>query len=136
MDDDDLTEAICLLLQDAGVGLFETAATGDQVQVIYGDVAAAGVDRAIGVTVYAPVVDDPQNGLTARRVQLRSRGAPGDRRGANQLAGAAFPVLHRTIRSRGVAFGVRVSFTPLGADGNRRQGRTDNYTITLDNPEA
>jgi hypothetical protein len=136
VDDDELTEAICLLLQDAGVGVFTTTATGSQVQIVYGDVAAAGVDRAIGVTTYAAVTDDPQNGLTARRVQLRSRGAPGERRGANQLGGAGFRALHRTIRSRGVAFGVRVSFTPLGADGNRRQGRTDNYTITLDNPEA
>lgn len=136
MDDDELTTALCLLLQDAGVGVHESTATGDQVQIVYGDVAAAGVDRAIGITVYASVVDDPQTGLTARRVQLRVRGADGDRRSANQLAAAAFGALHRTIKSRGVAFGVRESFAQLGQDGNRRQERAENYTITIDNPEA
>lgn len=136
MDDDELTEAICLLLQDAGAGMFETNATGTQTQIVYGDVSAAGVPRAIGVTVYAAVADDVQNGLTARRLQIRTRGAPDDRRGANQLAGVVFTTLHRTIRSRGVAFGVRVSFVPLGPDGSRRQERADNYQITLDNPEA
>lgn len=136
MDDDELTEAICLLLEDAGAGAFATEATGEQTQIVYGDVAATGAHRAIGVTVYTSVADDVQNGLTARRVQVRVRGAQDDRRSANQLAGAVFTALHRTIRSRGVAFGVRVSFAPLGEDGNRRQERAENYQITLDNPEA
>lgn len=136
MDDDALTTAVCMLLQDAGAGVFEDGATGDQVQIVYGALTAVGVDRAIGVTTYASVADDVQNGLTARRVQVRVRGAQGDRRSANQIAGAVFTALHRTIRSRGIAFGVRVSFAPLGEDGNRRQERAENYQITLDNPEA
>jgi hypothetical protein len=138
VDDDDLTVAICELLQDAGAGVWDptgAAYTAGTTAIWYGALGTTP-HRGIAVAVYAPVVDDVQNGLTARRVQLRSRGAPDDPRGANQIAGLAFTALHRTIRSRGVAFGVRQSFARLGPDGSRRQERTDNYTITLDNPEA
>jgi hypothetical protein len=139
VDDDELTIAICELLHDAGAGIWNPAigatyAATDTV-IWYGALGTAP-HRGIAVAVYTPVVDDPQTGLTARRVQLRSRGAPDDPRGANQIAGKGFAALHRTIRSRGVAFGVRQSFARLGPDGSRRQERTDNYTITLDNPEA
>lgn len=139
MDDDELTIAICELLHDAGAGVWNPAtgatyAASDTV-IWYGQLGTTP-HRGIAVAVYTTAADDVQNGLTARRVQLRSRGAPDDPRGANQIAGLGFTALHRVIRSRGVAFGARVSFARLGPDGSRRQERTDNYTITLDNPEA
>ena len=71
-----------------------------------------------------------------RSVQLLLRGRPGEPDGADALADAAFGVLHKTLRCRGILAGQRSYFGPLGADANGREERADNYEIHLDNMEA
>ena len=71
-----------------------------------------------------------------RSVQLLLRGRPGEPDGADALADAAFGVLHKTLRRRGILAGQRSYFGPLGADANGREERADNYEIHLDNMEA
>jgi len=130
VDDDELTDVVCQVLATRGVGVYPGTATGDQVQVVYGDVSAVGVDRAIGVTVYAGL-DELAEGPPIRFVQLRVRGKAKDRRSANQIAGAAKDVLHGLVSTDGIFLSERVSFVPLGADGNGRYERTENYQMTI-----
>lgn len=136
MDDTDLTLVLCEILgrvpgwswrpdgPDYGPG---------EVGIFYRSIDTTP-DRAIGVAVYGgsdPAVYAPQ-----RRVQLHFRGSPGDRTGADTLAGIAFLVLQDRPPGQGIVTIARTSFGPLPADGNRRQERTDNYLILLDNLEA
>jgi hypothetical protein len=134
MDTATLTTAVCALLDAAGVGVWHPtgpAYTTGQVGVFYGAIAPTP-ERAIGVTVYAQT-DDIVTTLADRYVQVRYRGAPGAPGGADALADAGFMALHGVYHSSGIARITRVSTTPLGADGNGRQERTDNYHVLLDN---
>lgn len=135
MDDDELTTTVCEALEAGNAGVFTTSATDDQVQIVYGDVTAAGVDRAIGVTVYNGL-DELTEGPPIRFVQLRIRGKARDRRSANQIAGVAKGILHGLVSTGGIFLSERVSFARLGADGNGRDERTENYQMTLHPPEG
>jgi hypothetical protein len=103
-----------------------------EVGVFYGQIADAP-DQAIGVRVYSTTDGD---WLHERRVQLMIRGARHRPDGADHLAAPAFAVLHGLARVSGISGIRRTSMAPLGADSNGREERTDNYIITLDNPEA
>lgn len=135
MDDGELTRVICERLAAAGVGVWRLAGpayTATETGIFYGSLGATP-DRALAVAVYLPV-DDIRTGLSLRYLQVRSRGPRGTPDGADTLAGAVFDALHGTYPRGGIARITRTSAARLGADGNSRQERTDNYLIVLDNP--
>lgn len=134
MDDDELTQAVCELLESHGVGAYVTEAASSQVQIVYGAIGSTP-DRAIGVTVYGGL-DEVTEGPPIRLVQLRIRGAARDRRSANQIAESAFSALHGLVSTDGIFLSERVSFARLGSDGNGREERTDNYQMTLHSLEG
>lgn len=136
MTDADLTRALCAVLGGIqGWTFSETEPyTADVVGVFYGAIESRP-DRAVGVSVY-DLADYPRAHLRGRRAQVRYRGAPRDRAGADDMADLAEPVLTRIRRQHGIAEVLRVSFAKLGPDGSGRQERTDNFIITLDNEEA
>lgn len=134
MTDRDLTIALCeLLAEELGWSwsLTEPYPAG-AVGLFYGSIGDAP-DRAVGVRVYGG--SDPRVRAPTRSVQLLLRGRPGEPDGADALADAAFGVLHKTLRRRGILAGQRSYFGPLGADVNGREERADNYEIHLDNME-
>ena len=135
MTDRDLTIALCeLLAEELGWSwsLTEPYPAG-AVGLFYGSIGETP-DRAVGVRVYGG--SDPRVYAPTRSVQLLLRGRPGEPDGADALADAAFGVLHKTLRCRGILAGQRSYFGPLGADVNGREERADNYEIHLDNMEA
>lgn len=137
MDDVALTHRICELLADVDGWEYRPDGpnyTPTEVGIFYGSIDP-DPDRAVGVRVYAPD-DRPLEFITARRVQLRIRGAKGRRDGADQLASLAHERLQDLSRVGGISRMTRLSFSPLGADENGRQERTENYLVTLDNKEA
>lgn len=137
MDDDVLTRVICERLAGAGVGVWRPAGpayTAAETGIFYGALGATP-DRALAVAVYLPV-DDVETGIALRYLQVRSRGPRNLPDGADVLAGAVFRALHGTYPRGGIARITRTSAARLGADGNSRQERTDNYLVILDNPEA
>ena len=134
MTDRDLTIALCeLLAEELGWSwsLTEPYPAG-AVGLFYGSIGDTP-DRAVGVRVYGG--SDPRVRAPTRSVQLLLRGRPGEPDGADALADAAFGVLHKTLRCRGILAGQRSYFGPLGADVNGREERADNYEIHLDNME-
>lgn len=137
MDTETLTTTIAQLLADRTGWAWQPngpAYTNTQVGVFYGAIGA-NPDQAVGITVYT--TDDPYPvGANVRRVQLRFRGLPGVRAGADTLADTAFAHLHGLARVAGINLATRVSMAHLGADESDRQERADNYQIILDNPEA
>ena len=135
MTDRDLTIALCeLLAEELGWSWSLTEPyTAGAVGLFYGSIGDTP-DRAVGVRVYGG--SDPRVRAPTRSVQLLLRGRPGEPDGADALADAAFGVLHKTLRCRGILAGQRSYFGPLGADANGREERADNYEIHLDNMEA
>lgn len=137
LDDVALTNAVCALLDSLGLGEWRPAGpvyTAAETGIFYGAIGATP-DRAIGVSVYA-TDDDVVTGEATRWAQLRYRGPRNAPNGADTIAGAVFTAVHGTYHAGGIARLVRTSSAPLGADGNGRQERADNYQIILDNPEA
>ena len=136
MNDRDLTIAICQLLGELPGWSWSTTGTypADRVGVFYGPIPDAP-DRAVGVRVYGGT-DDPEVYSPTRSVQLLFRGARNRPDGADELADEAFTPLQRRVRSGGINFAYRISFGPLGADGNGRQERADNYQIVIENTEV
>lgn len=136
MNDRELTILLCEIL--GGIpgwswsqhGSYQTSAA---TAVFYGQIAESP-DSAVGVRIYGG--DDPLIYSPTRRMQLLLRGARGRPDGADTLASLAFLVLQSKARYRGISRIERTSFGPLGADGNGREERTDNYLIALDNMEA
>ncbi|MFK4760298.1 minor capsid protein [Microbacterium sp. ZW T5_45] len=137
MSDAELTKLLCTLLGDIpGWTWRETAppyAAGERA-IHYGAIPASP-DVGIGVRVYS-TSDNAVNGLASRRAQIRFRGRPGYVDDADNMAQLAFLRLQRLSRVGGISDIRRDSMTPLGADKNDREQRSDNYTITLDNQEA
>lgn len=136
MSDAALTKVLARHLHAAGIGEYRddgTPFTDGTVGIFYGALGDTP-DRAIGIRVYA--TGDDTVGTATRRAQVRYRGSPRAPDGADDLAGLVFNALHGSTQVVGVSYVARVSSAPLGADQNGRQERTDNYTITLDNPEV
>jgi hypothetical protein len=105
-----------------------------EVAIFYGAIGPEP-DRAVGVRVYG-ATDDVDQHLGWRRAQLRSRGSQYRPDGADEIAGHAFTTLQGLARVGGISSVRRESMTPLGADANGREERTDNYIIILDNMEV
>ena len=99
--------------------------------VFYGAIGSEP-DRAVGVRIYSTTDDE----LSTRRVQLRLRGERGRPDGADMLSDVAFPIMLTLTALPGISTITRLSMAPAGADGNRREERTENYLITLDNKET
>lgn len=136
MGDAELTKLLCSILGIVPGWAWREQGpdyTPTEVGIFYRALADAP-DRAIAVAVYGGT--DPQLYEPQRRAQLRFRGGRGDMDGADALADIAFLVLHERPRGQGVSSITRTSFGALAVDDNRRQERTDNYLITLDNLEA
>lgn len=112
------------------------AYTAAEVGLVYGAIGPEP-DRAVGATVYGGT-DAEREHLHWRRLQLKFRGAKRAKDGADRLADLALLVLPSLslIAGSGISGVSRQSFSSLGADGNGRQERTDNYIIILDNQEA
>ena len=106
----------------------------DPVTIFYGALGTTP-DTAVGVRIYAST-DSLTEHYGSRRVQIRVRGAQGRPDGADELAGLAFAAIQGLSRMGGVSGISRLSLSPAGTDDNRREERTENYLITLDNLEA
>lgn len=138
MDDSTLTQRLCTILGGIDGWAWRPqgpAFTASEVGVNYGSLPDDGPDRVVGVRVYG-TADDRERHERGRRVQLRFRGERHRPDGADVLADAAFAVLPMISRHAGISGIDRLSMSPLGADGNGREERTDNYIVTLDNEEA
>ena len=137
MDDVALTHLICSILgtipgwdwtrQDP-----DHVYAPDAVVIFYGALATEP-DTAVGVRIYGTT---DERDLGWRRVQLRLRGERGRPEGADALSAPSFAALHELSRLGGISSISRQSMAPAGADGNRREERTENYLIILDNLEA
>ena len=138
MDDRSLTIALCRYLGripgwqwDETVGVVFDP---ERPAVHYG-LLPPSPDQGIAVRVYGIPANDMAT-ERVRRVQFFTRGRPGDPGGADRLAGVLLGVLPHVIRMDGISEIQFSSMSPLGPDDNDRQTRSDNYLITLDNPEA
>ena len=136
MTDAELTVAICEMLGELPGWSWSTSGTypADRVGVFYGAIPDAP-DRAVGVRVYGGT-DDPVVYSPTRSVQLLIRGARNQPDSADQMAALAFLLMQGRMRAGGINHIQRTSFGPLGADGNGREERSENYVITLDNLEV
>ena len=137
MDDVTLTMLICSILGeipdwDWNPGDPDYIYAADPVIIFYGALGTTP-DKAVGVRVYGTT---DERHLGWRRVQLRLRGEPGRPDGADALATPALDVLQGFSRRGGISSITRRSMAPAGADDNRREERTENYLIILDNLEA
>jgi hypothetical protein len=139
LDDATLTKLICSTLGaipgwDWGGEDPEHEYAPDNVAVFYGALGATP-DQAVGVRVYG-ATDNRIEHLSWRRVQVRHRGAAGRPDGADVLAGQSFETLQGLSHLGGISDISRQSMAPAGADTNRREERTENYLIILDNLES
>lgn len=133
MRDSDLVKSVATFLA-AGTGWAWEPHVSGQVAIWYGQIGD-GFDRACGITLYDPGVNDPGADVGGpRRLQLRFRGAPGDRDSADDLAQDAFDVLNGAMRIGGIHLIRRLpnSSAQLGIDGSGRRERADNYSIQPD----
>lgn len=134
MDDATLTILLCQRLSIVPGWLWRPDGpdfTDTEFGIYYGAIPAEA-GQGIGVRVYSG--DDGL--IEERRAQLRIRGPQDSRPAADRIAGIAKTVLHGFSREGGINDVRRISFDPKGEDSTGRQGRTDNYRIRLDNPEA
>lgn len=137
MDDVTLTDLLCTQLGRIPGWAYrpdpEDPYLENEVAIFYGSIDPSP-DKACGVTVYG-ATDDAIEHYAWRRVQLRLRGLRHVRESADQLAWPAFLVLTNLSRVGGISGASRQSMTPLGADDNGREERTENYIILFDNTE-
>ena len=137
MDDVTLTKLVCSILGaipgwDWNPDDPDHVYAADAVVIFYGALGTTP-DKAAGVRIYGTT---DERDLGWRRVQLRLRGDPGRPDGADVLATPSFAALQGLSRLGGISSISRQSMAPAGADGNRREERTENYVVLLDNPEA
>lgn len=134
MDDDTLTRRLCELL--GAIPTFEWDPLGNYAKTVIGVFYGRlddSPDRAVGVRVYGAIDEDH---LNRRRVQFRIRGARKNRASADRIASIVFSAMQGLSRVGGISGIRRESMTPLGADQNGREERTENYIIILDNQEV
>jgi Bacteriophage minor capsid protein len=136
----DLLDGLALLLAagDTPIATYDPDGASyapTETGVVFGDLPQAP-DRVVALTAYG-VSDDAGLTDTVQGVQVRTRAGtdPGD---VDDLADAVFDLLHGasdlTVGGFPVVLIRRVSFVPLGVDGNRRHERSDNYYVTVRRP--
>lgn len=136
MDDATLTLNLCAILGD--LDGFEWSEDPDveyaaeSIGVFYGAIGETP-HRAVGLRVYGT---PDRVFVRRRRVQAWIRGDRFDRPGADRIAGAVFTRFDNLSREGGIVSVKRDSMSPLGADDNDRERRSENYMVTLDNDEA
>lgn len=123
------------------VGTFRLSGTygdDDIVPIFLGDMPGSP-DKLIVLTAY-PVDDAPSLSDSTTGLQVRTRGSAGSPRSVDDLDDAVFDRLHG---ARGITAGavrivqvIRRSGAPMGVDGNRRHGRTNNFYVTAHRPST
>lgn len=132
MDDETLTDRVCDFLATLPTFSYRTDPPAGGVTVFYGAIDD-DPDRAVGVRIYGAT---DERHLHWRRAQLRTRGDRRSKQDADKIAAVVFAALHGLSRVGGISGIRRESMSPLGADQNGREERTDNYIIILDNQES
>lgn len=135
MNDDTLTVKLCELVGAIPTFRWDPTVTkypASVIGVFYGRIDDAP-DRAVGIRVYGSIDEDH---LNQRRAQVRIRGGKKKRADADHIASIVFTAMQGLSRVGGISGIRRESMTPLGADTNGRDERTENYLIILDNLEV
>lgn len=136
-DDTDLLKGLAQELEDAGAATYRPTGTYQpgETAIVFGGVSDKP-DRMIALAIYGPSDDHPEIPLGTRRVQLLSRGLPGNYLDAVDLDNACFNALHGLEhRQYGTAHAnqvLRISGGPLGPDAAKRWEMTSNYQVNLD----
>ncbi len=141
---DDLLVGLAQLLEDGGVGAWQTAGaypadaqTIIKVSDLGGDAPASQVQQNIVSLTPYPVADDPTLSDSVQGVQVRLRGSR-DSRSVDDLDDLVFDLLQGlgpvTLHGVRVSLVVRRGGAPLGPDANGRHQRSSNYHLTAHRP--
>ncbi|GAA1455463.1 minor capsid protein [Nocardiopsis tropica] len=137
-----LTEELCLLLHELGVGTYDPTGPGG---TIYGTTLPDAPDTALAVALYGTGADaSAAEPVDAVRIQLRARGTREDSRTGERLAQAAYDALnglgYRRLTPGGtwlqLAYAHGGSPGYIGRDQNARHEWTANLTLELERPTA
>lgn len=139
----DLVTGSAAMLAAAGVGTYRADGSiylPAETAITFKDLPPEP-DRVIAITTHSARADHPVITYGQRIVQFRFRGLPGDPNDVDDLADAAFAVLHAaenlTFGSVHVTQILRFSSIPLGMDEqDRRWQRADNYLFDVDWPTS
>ncbi len=129
----DLLIGLAQILAADGIGVWHTDGTyADNATGIVLNVVPQSPAAVVVLSTYS-VGDDPIHADSVTGVQIRTRTPGEDPRPTDDLADAIFDLLQGAadLNLGGVAVQLvwRQSWTPLGADGNRRHERSDNYYL-------
>ena len=115
------------------------AANGVTATVVVGRDLPTRPDSAVALNIYDSD-DAVEIARGTHRVQAMFRGDPDDSLSADDVADLVFDLWHAReglwLDGLHVALMTRVSRIPLGADGNNRSMRSDNYELLVDEPES
>ena len=99
----------------------------------------ASPDRAVALTAYASS-DEAAENLSMIRVQFWFRGVTDDTLDCDDMADAVFAWLQglqgRTYGTVHLTHALRVSTVQLGMDAQRRNERSDNYSVFVNTPST
>lgn len=135
----DLLTGLATILDTAGVGTYRSDGSG----YLTGETAITfsllpqQPDRCIALTAY-PILDQVVEPLSTIGVQIRTRTAPSDPLGVDDLADDVFQTLQALSGVQlGTAWLVQIlrnSAIPLGQDMSLRWERSDNYYADVNTP--
>lgn len=137
--DTDLLAGLAQDLHDAGAGTYRPtgAYQPSETAIVFGAMPDSP-NRVICLATYGPSDDHPEVALGVRRVQVRTRGLPGNYLDAVNLDNTCFDALHGLEhRQYGTAHAnqiLRLSGGPLGQDATKRWEMSSNYQVDLDTP--
>lgn len=137
--DVDVLTGLAQTLHDAAAAVYRPASPylAGETAVVFGDMPDTP-DRCVTLTLYGPSDDHPDQPLGVRRVQVRSRGLPGDYLDAVALDDACFQALHGLTHAQWGATHanqvLRASGAPLGQDPAQRWDISSNYVLDVDTP--
>lgn len=135
----ELVRGLARLLQDSGIGKYieedddESVFTQTDTAVVLKTLPPSP-DRVIALNTYSPV-DDLVLPHGSIMVQFRFRGRRGDVNDVDDLGDAVFDLLHGARYldlipgQPAISRAARKSSLQIGADGNGRMERTDNYEL-------
>jgi hypothetical protein len=137
----DLLSGLAVLLEDAGIGEWHPDGAlyaADEVAITLRALPDKP-DRALALAAY-PLSDHPSENDSKLGVQVRTRGAGQDPRGADDLGDAVFEVLHglteTVLGGVYVIQALRQSSAPLGRDESGRFEATSNFHLDVARPTA